>query len=189
VIWLCTSSCVRACVCVCVCVYACAKVRGSHLFVHCTLFITRVAVQVAMDLKIDTALSFPRKVTGVKPRVNRNKKSVPCKNLNILTFYSDQADVKQMLTLVPFYRLAYQSLVLLGFTRSDRIWFRSCSLEWCIWQSEKKNSTHGVSLCLSFLTSSILTLLFFLSDSFCISFILLFILFLDVMSLLFRRSV
>jgi len=50
----------------------------------------------------------------------------------MLTFYSDQADVKQMLTLVTFCRFTYQSRTPRGFTRSDRVWTRLPSRWRCI---------------------------------------------------------
>lgn len=90
-----------------------------------------------------------------------NKNWVLCANPCKLTFYSDQADVKQMLTLVTFCRFTYQSLSLSlslrGFTRSDRVWTILPSRWRCITKREEKFNSRSLSFfCLSYAFTTIL---------------------------------
>lgn len=75
----------------------------------------------------------------------RGKKIGAVANPCMSTFYSDQADVKQMLTLVTFCRFTYQSLTLRGFTRSDRVWSRRVSRWRCITKREEKFNSRSLS--------------------------------------------
>jgi len=82
---------------------------------------------------------------------------VLCANPCMLTFYSDQADVKQMLTLVTFCRFTYQSLTPRGFTRSDRVWTRIPSRWRCITKREEKFNSRSLSFfCLYYAFTAIL---------------------------------